>query len=213
MILYIKIIAEKIDTKEKLAIKFESIKAQYPLVIYEANVNLILHGINQKVSHACNHIYDAVSVEGFSKIYSFGQHKESFYMTMDLLGPSLADLFQFCGYKFSLKTTLMIACQLIKRFEYLHSRNFVHRDIKPDNFLMGLGNKSNLLYVVDMGLAKRYFDPNSQQHIAFRNDKSLTGTARYASLHAHLGEELSRRDDLESIGYVLVYFYTGYLPW
>jgi serine/threonine protein kinase len=82
-------------------------------------------------------------------------------MTMDLLGPSLADLFQFCGYKFSLKTTLMIACQLIKRFEYLHSRNFVHRDVKPDNFLMGLGNKSNLLYVVDMGLAKRYFDPNS----------------------------------------------------
>lgn len=107
----------------------------------------------------------------------------------------------------------MLACQLIKRFEYLHSRNFVHRDVKPDNFLMGLGKKSNLLYVVDMGLAKRYFDPNSQQHIAYRNDKSLTGTARYASLHAHLGEELSRRDDLESIGYVLVYFYTGYLPW
>ena len=107
----------------------------------------------------------------------------------------------------------MIGLQLIQRFEYLHSRNFIHRDVKPDNFLMGLKNNSNKVYVVDMGLAKRFYDPTSSQHIAYRNDKSLTGTARYASLHAHLGEELSRRDDLESIAYVLVYFYTGYLPW
>mmetsp|Transcript_13578 Transcript_13578/g.21197 ORF Transcript_13578/g.21197 Transcript_13578/m.21197 type:complete len:201 (+) Transcript_13578:451-1053(+) len=95
----------------------------------------------------------------------------------------------------------------------MHKQLFIHRDVKPDNFLMGLGDKSSILHVVDMGLAKRYIDPVTNQHLAFRDDKSLTGTARYASVHAHKGEELSRRDDFEAIGYVLVYLYTGYLPW
>lgn len=95
----------------------------------------------------------------------------------------------------------------------MHGKNFIHRDVKPDNFLMGMGSKSNSLHIVDMGLAKKYIDPSTKQHIAFRNDKSLTGTARYASIHAHLGEELSRRDDFEAIGYVLIYLFTGYLPW
>ena len=95
----------------------------------------------------------------------------------------------------------------------MHKKLFIHRDVKPDNFLMGLQDKSHVLHVVDMGLAKKYFDPVNKKHLAYRNDKSLTGTARYASVHAHLGEELSRRDDFEAIGYVLVYFFTGYLPW
>ena len=107
----------------------------------------------------------------------------------------------------------MLATQLIERFEYMHSRYFVHRDVKPDNFLMGLGEKTGIVHVVDMGLAKRYYDPALKKHLVFRNDKSLTGTARYASVHAHMGEELARRDDFEAIGYVLVYFLTGYLPW
>jgi casein kinase I family protein HRR25 len=147
--------------------------------------------------------------KGFAKIYSYGQYEKSFFMSMELMGPSLADLFQFCGYRFSLKTTLMIGVQLLDRFKFMHGSSFIHRDVKPDNFLMGLGTKSHVVHVVDMGLSKRVFDPVTMKHIAYRNDKSLTGTARYASIHAHLGEELSRRDDLEAIGFVLIYFLKG----
>lgn len=89
----------------------------------------------------------------------------------------------------------------------------MHRDVKPDNFLMGLGHKSGVLHVVDMGLCKKYFDKKTKRHIGFRTDKSLTGTARYTSINSHLGYELSRRDDLEAISYLMVYFYTGGLPW
>ena len=94
----------------------------------------------------------------------------------------------------------------MERFQYIHNESFIHRDVKPDNFLMGNGQKSVTVHIVDMGLPKRVFDPNKKKHIPFKKDKSLTGTARYASIHAHLGEELSRRDDLEAIGYVLIYF-------
>uniref|UniRef100_A0A6N2NK19 non-specific serine/threonine protein kinase n=1 Tax=Salix viminalis TaxID=40686 RepID=A0A6N2NK19_SALVM len=101
----------------------------------------------------------------------------------------------------------------IARIEYMHAKGFLHRDIKPDNFLMGLGRKANQVYVIDFGLAKRYRDTTTHQHIPYRENKSLTGTARYASGNTHLGNEQSRRDDLESIGYVLLYFLRGSLPW
>ncbi|XP_042753091.1 uncharacterized protein LOC122195338 [Lactuca sativa] len=109
----------------------------------------------------------------------------------------------------SLKIVLMLVDQMINRAEFIHYKSFLHRDINPYNFLMGLGRRANQVYAIDFGLAKKYGDSSTHQHIPYRENKNLTGTARYASMNTHLGIEQSRRDDLESLGYVLMYFLRG----
>ena len=132
---------------------------------------------------------------------------------MELLGKSLEDIFQQQEKKFSIKTVCMIGIQMIDRLEFIHNKNIIHRDIKPDNFVIGLDNKSHIIYILDFGLSKKYRSSRTHQHIKFTINKKLTGTARYASINALKGSEQSRRDDLEAIGYVLMYFLRGSLPW
>lgn len=134
-------------------------------------------------------------------------------MVLDLLGPHLEHIFNYCNRKFSLKTVLLLADQIISRLEYIHLKSYIHRDIKPENILLGTGKRSGRISIVDFGLAKSYHEPATGRHIPYSDKKKLTGTARYASIHSHLGIEQSRRDDMESLGYVLVYFSKGSLPW
>jgi casein kinase I family protein HRR25 len=101
----------------------------------------------------------------------------------------------------------------ITLLEYIHSRHFVHRDIKPANFVMGNGEQADQVYLVDFGLAKKYRAPMTHIHIPCAENNSLTGSAPFASINNHLGLEQSRRDDLESLAYVLIYFISGSLPW
>jgi serine/threonine protein kinase len=189
-------LATHIATGEEVAVKLEAIRTQHPQLAYEAKIYKILHG-----------------GVGIPSIRYCGIEGDYNVLVMDLLGPSLEDLFQFCGRKFTLKTVLMVADQLLERIEYVHTKCFIHRDIKPDNFLIGLHDKSKIIHVIDFGLSKKFYDPRSGRHISFREGKSLTGTARYASINTHLGYEQSRRDDLESLGYVFLYFLRGSLPW
>lgn len=181
---------------EEVAIKLENTKAKHPQLEYEAKVYKALSG-----------------GVGIPFVRWYGTECDYNAMVIDLLGPSLEDLFNYCNRKFTYKTVLLLADQLICRIEYIHARCFIHRDIKPDNFLMGIGRRGSQVNVIDFGLAKKYRDPRTHLHIPYRENKNLTGTARYASVNTHLGIEQSRRDDLESLGYVLIYFCRGSLPW
>ena len=153
-------------------------------------------------------------IQGVPKFYGMGEIVDYYYLIMEFLGPNLVELLNYCKTKkFTISTVCLIAMQVINRIENIHKHNFIHRDIKPENFLIGSHQKSNVIYLIDFGLSKRYKNPKNHQHIPYREGRPLTGTARYVSISTHLGIEQSRRDDLESIGYVFVYFLKGTLPW
>ncbi|KAH0829819.1 Casein kinase I isoform delta [Fonsecaea pedrosoi] len=153
---------------------------------------------------------------GIPRLLWHGSHGEFQAIVFDLLGPNLEDLFQYCDKKFSLKTTLMLMDQLIRRIESLHAVGYLHRDIKPENFLLGTGNQGNVVYMTDFGIATSRSDsppqittqkPGNQPQIA------LVGTCDYASINGHLNVAPAWRDDLESLGYMALYFLHGSLPW
>ena len=155
-----------------------------------------------------------LEIQGIPKFYGFGDKGDYYYLIQEFLGPNLAQLLRYCKKKkFTLGTICLLAMQMLNRIEYIHKRHYLHRDIKPENFCIGNEENTNTLYLIDFGLSKRFKDNKTNQHIPYREGRLFVGTARFASVNTHLGLEQSRRDDLLSIGYVLIYMIKGGLPW
>ena len=120
------------------------------------------------------------NIIGVPKFYGSGKHKNNNYIILEFLGPNLSQLFKFCdNKKYTIVTTFLIGIQMINRIENLHKFHFIHRDIKPENFVIGTGKKSNIIYLIDFGLSKKYKNPKNHQHIPYRDNRKLTGTVRY----------------------------------
>ncbi len=179
-----------------VAIKCEN-KTEHKLLEQEIEMYKLLKTDNYKV-----HI---------PHIYWYGVKNKYNILVMEDLGKALETLFNERNRRFSLKTTIMIGIQICDLLEHLHRCKIIHRDLKPENFLIGHENK-NYIYMIDFGLAKRYKN-DKNMHMGQKTGKNLIGTLRYASVNSHIGNDLSRRDDLESLFYIMVYFYKGSLPW
>jgi serine/threonine protein kinase len=186
------------NTGRTVAIKMESCNSRVPQLLYEYKV------------------YTRIQGPHIPEVYEFlpnvslpqGEYNILIFQYFDR---SLEDLFVQCRKRFSVKTVVQIALQLLEALQHLHGKGFLHRDLKPENLMFDSATKK--IYVIDFGLAKRYRDPETHVHISYKENKHLTGTPRYASINSHLGIQCSRRDDMESMDYILMYFLRGSLPW
>ena len=181
-----------VRTSEKVAIKIELISDDLKLLKHESNIYRILS-----------------TVDGIPKIKWYGKDETNYYMVIDLFGKSLQDLLDK-SKKMSLKLVLQIGINILTILMQLHNNGFVHRDIKPENFLLTL-NKPTKVFLIDFGLCKPYLLNN--KHIEFKYKNKFIGTLNFASINTHNLYEQSRRDDLESVAYMLIYFYFGKLDW
>ncbi|CAJ1402924.1 unnamed protein product [Effrenium voratum] len=148
--------------------------------------------------------------QGFVEVFFFGRIGSFTCLVMELLGKSLEQCMEDCKGKMDPVSAVLIAEQALWRIEYLHSKGVVHRDIKPENFMYGLGDKVHHLHLIDFGLSEVYW---SRKHVPMTSGNSMVGTARYCSINTHKGINQTRRDDLEAIAHMLIYFLRGALPW
>ena len=183
---------ENIRTRELVAIKVESIEKELKLL---KNESVIYQYLN--------------NIQGIPIVKWFGKDETSYYMVLNLLGESLESIKN--NLTFSLTNVLQIGIQVIILLKTIHDKGLVHRDIKPDNFLLGLNNQRKRIYIIDFGLCKSYM--TNDEHNPVKKTNNLIGSLTYASINTHNCIELSRRDDMESLGYMLIYFYLGKLPW
>ena len=184
---------KNIRTNENVAIKIESINSETKLLKNESTIYQYL-----------------INTPGIPTVKWFGKDEQNYYMVINLLGESLQNL-KDRKEKLSLKLTLQIGIQILQLLETIHNKGLVHRDIKPENFLLGLNNYSKQIYIIDFGFCKSFMNGNN--HIPIKKTNNLIGSLSYASINSHKCIELSRRDDLESLGYMLIYFFNGKLEW
>lgn len=184
---------QNIRTNEYVAIKIEPIKNNTKLL---KNESKIYHFLNNTL--------------GLPSVKWFGKDENNYYMVINLLGISLESI-KTKYFMLPLKITLQIGIKIINLLRTIHDKGLIHRDIKPENFLFGLNSESKNIFIIDFGFCKSYMDNGN--HIKERKISGLIGSKTYASINAHNFIEQSRRDDMESLGYLLIYLYLGSLCW
>lgn len=190
-------LAEDQEDMKSVVVKLEDKNCRHQRLLHEYKLLLKLQG-----------------GAGIPEIKWFGGTKEHNVLVTELLGPSLQDLYLYCGRRFSLKTVLLLADQMISRIELCHSSDYLHRSIKPGHFLIGRESSAHLVYLIGLDDSKRYCDSSDQQtHIPYSEGHKSICEARFSSINRLMGIQPSRRDDLESLGYLFVYFLCGGLPW
>jgi len=193
-------LGEVVDTKVRVAVKIEPPACVVQSLLHEGKVYRKLQ-----------------NNRGIPTVQWYGLHGRDFAaLVMELMGPTLYRRWADCGERFSLKTVLMLADQMVEVIEHVHASNFVHRDISPNNFMLGIGDKSDQLHLIDFGHAKEIqpaslFVPARRHRFSFA--QPMVGTPRFASVFTHMGLEPSYRDDMESLGYIWIYLLKGRLPW
>lgn len=185
-------LAQNLQNGEHVALKVDT-SANRALLQNENNILSLLKGL-----------------KGIPKLVDFGDEEEYSFMAIQLLGQSIEDRFIESQKKFLIEDFFEYMRQVLSIIENIHSRNIIHRDIKPRQILFGPLSKQDSLYLVDFGISMKYKD---EEHIEYKEECGFAGTSNYCSLNTHKGIQQSRRDDLESYCYVIAYFYTGTLPW
>jgi len=185
-----------IETDKEVAIKTEFIKSccSTGYLEYEYNIYKLLG----KYKHISN-------------VFLYTKQANNNILVLDLHGPSLGSIFRYHNKHFSIDTLNTISLQMVDVLEYIHSKNIIHRDLKPENFVISFRPDKIECVLIDFGLAKVYYE--NKEHIKYESINKFIGTYIYCSISAHNNMSQSRKDDLESICYILIYLFTGALPW